>query len=552
MKKILLTCGAGASSGFMAQSMRKAALKHGYKLDIMAKSDAEISEYLDGASILLIGPHLKYALDKFEKMAKPFGVPVQVISQEIYGELNGEALLNLVIKELNWTKNDLIDSSTSQKSSVKPEIPDVITNEDEKKSEVKEKGFMGWMKNSFAPKMNSLTKNVWVSSVQESIMALLPFIMVGSLSSLVNVFKNWFHWIPDISLINSFTFGLLSIFIAFLIPYKVMTKLKIPKLLIPSSLTSLSLYLMLVMPTFEATNIKFVTEKLGAGGMLVSLVVSLFVSYFMYKFANFSFFKQDTAMPDIVVDWLNSMLPIFILLLFGLICYVNHFDIYKVITAVFYPITKMGQTLPGIVICSFLVCFLFSFGISWVMYPIMWPIWMQGIAANAQLAANGQVPTNLNIMEFFHGFLYLGGQGATLMLVLMFCFSHSKKLKAIGRLTIVPSIFNINEPVMFGAPVVWNPILMVPYWMCGIILPIVGYCGFKFGLVNVPTSPFQVWYMPAGLYGYFATNDARAFILTGIILIVSFIIYFPFFKVYESQEVKKEKSEMKLKMAKKA
>ena len=128
MKKILLTCGAGASSGFMAQSMRKAALKHGYKLDIMAKSDAEISEYLDGASILLIGPHLKYALDKFEKMAKPFGVPVQVISQEIYGELNGEALLNLVIKELNWTKNDLIDSSTSQKSSVKPEIPDVITN----------------------------------------------------------------------------------------------------------------------------------------------------------------------------------------------------------------------------------------------------------------------------------------------------------------------------------------------------------------------------------------------------------------------------------------
>lgn len=550
MKKILLTCGAGASSGFMAQSMRKAALKHGYKLEILAKSDAEISEYLDGASILLIGPHLKYALDKFEKMTEPFGVPVQVISQEIYGELNGEALLNLVVKELNWSKEELTNSSSLPKNQKKKDVPKFIEETDKKSSQNNERGFMGWMKNSFAPKMNSLTKNVWVSSVQESIMALLPFIMVGSLSNLVNVFKNWFQWIPDISLINSFTFGLLSIFIAFLIPYKVMTKMKIPKLLIPSSLTSLSLYLMLVMPKFESTNIKFITEKLGAGGMLVSLVVSLFVSYFMYKFANFSLFKKDTAMPDIVVDWLNSMVPIFILLLFGLICYVNNFDVYKVIIGIFSPITKMGQTLPGIVLCSFLVCFLFSFGISWVMYPIMWPIWMQGIAANAQMAASGQMPTNLNIMEFFHGFLYLGGQGATLMLVIMFCFSHSKKLRAIGRLTIVPSIFNINEPVMFGAPVVWNPILMIPYWLCGLILPIVGFCGFKFGLVNVPTSPFQVWYMPAGLYGYFATNDARSFILTAIILVVSFLIYFPFFKAYESQEVKKETEEVKLKMAK--
>lgn len=550
MKKILLTCGAGASSGFMAQSMRKAALKHGYKLEIMAKSDAEISEYLDGASILLIGPHLKYALDKFEKMTEPFGVPVQVISQEIYGELNGEALLNLVVKELHWSKEELTNSSGLSKNQKKKDVPKFIEETDKKSSKNNERGFMGWMKNSFAPKMNSLTKNVWVSSVQESIMALLPFIMVGSLSNLVNVFKNWFQWIPDISLINSFTFGLLSIFIAFLIPYKVMTKMKIPKLLIPSSLTSLSLYLMLVMPKFESTNIKFITEKLGAGGMLVSLVVSLFVSYFMYKFANFSLFKKDTAMPDIVVDWLNSMVPIFILLLLGLICYVNNFDVYKVIIGIFYPITKMGQTLPGIVLCSFLVCFLFSFGISWVMYPIMWPIWMQGIAANAQMAASGQMPTNLNIMEFFHGFLYLGGQGATLMLVIMFCFSHSKKLRAIGRLTIVPSIFNINEPVMFGAPVVWNPILMIPYWLCGLILPVVGFCGFKFGLVNVPTSPFQVWYMPAGLYGYFATNDARSFILTGIILVVSFLIYFPFFKAYESQEVKKETEEVKLKMAK--
>lgn len=550
MKKILLTCGAGASSGFMAQSMRKAALKHGYKLEILAKSDAEISEYLDGASILLIGPHLKYALDKFEKMTEPFGVPVQVISQEIYGELNGEALLNLVVKELNWSKEELTNSSSLPKNQKKKDVPKFIEETDKKSSQNNERGFMGWMKNSFAPKMNSLTKNVWVSSVQESIMALLPFIMVGSLSNLVNVFKNWFQWIPDISLINSFTFGLLSIFIAFLIPYKVMTKMKIPKLLIPSSLTSLSLYLMLVMPKFESTNIKFITEKLGAGGMLVSLVVSLFVSYFMYKFANFSLFKKDTAMPDIVVDWLNSMVPIFILLLFGLICYVNNFDVYKVIIGIFSPITKMGQTLPGIVLCSFLVCFLFSFGISWVMYPIMWPIWMQGIAANAQMAASGQMPTNLNIMEFFHGFLYLGGQGATLMLVIMFCFSHSKKLRAIGRLTIVPSIFNINEPVMFGAPVVWNPILMIPYWLCGLILPIVGFCGFKFGLVNIPTSPFQVWYMPAGLYGYFATNDARSFILTAIILVVSFLIYFPFFKAYESQEVKKETEEVKLKMAK--
>jgi len=93
MKKILLVCGTGASSGFMAKNIRKAAKEKGMELSIKARSDAEVDEYIEEIDLLLIGPHLKYMVVDLKEIAKPHQVPVHVITEEAYGALDGAKML---------------------------------------------------------------------------------------------------------------------------------------------------------------------------------------------------------------------------------------------------------------------------------------------------------------------------------------------------------------------------------------------------------------------------------------------------------------------------
>lgn len=95
--KILLICGVGASSGFMAQSMRRAAKAHSIEATIIARSESELSENMEGVDVLLIGPHLAYKGDAIKREVEKFNIPVEFINSEIYGSIDGEALLMQVV-----------------------------------------------------------------------------------------------------------------------------------------------------------------------------------------------------------------------------------------------------------------------------------------------------------------------------------------------------------------------------------------------------------------------------------------------------------------------
>ncbi|MFR6487149.1 MAG: PTS sugar transporter subunit IIB [Clostridium sp.] len=103
MKKILLVCGTGASSGFMAKNIRKAAKKQNIEIDVIARVDSAIEDYINEIDLLLVGPHLNYMLHDLECIAEPYHVPVALIPQLSYGNLDGDAVLNLIreiLKEL--------------------------------------------------------------------------------------------------------------------------------------------------------------------------------------------------------------------------------------------------------------------------------------------------------------------------------------------------------------------------------------------------------------------------------------------------------------------
>ncbi|WP_419954257.1 PTS sugar transporter subunit IIC [Neobacillus niacini] len=402
--------------------------------------------------------------------------------------------------------------------------------------------FINWMNQNFTPKMNKITRNVWVSSIQEAIMATLPLILVGSLITLISILNNYFSKMPNFSPITTFSFGLISIFVALLVPYFIMEKKKKNDRKIISGLTGISLFLMLLVPRLtDDGGITFTLERFGGNGMFVALVVGLLVGAFMYLFSKFSFFKGSSSLPDFIIIWFDTIIPITILLLFGwLFTFQLNVDLYDLILKAFEPVTMIAQSFAGFVFISFLGIFFYSFGISaWILYPIIFPIWLEAIQENIGSAAQ-----NIHTMETLTAWVWIGGMGSTLPLVLMMLFlAKSSQLKAISKVTIVPSIFNINEPVIFGAPVAFNPILMVPMWLNGLILPAITYMVLNLGLVTVPERLFQLWYMPVGISSILINSDFRGLILVAVIVVVSWLIWFPFFKVYDMQQFKKEQEQ---------
>ncbi|MGG1638812.1 PTS transporter subunit EIIC [Paenibacillus sp. FSL K6-3182] len=405
---------------------------------------------------------------------------------------------------------------------------------------------MKWMTEKFAPRLEAFTKNVWVDSIQEAIMVTLPMIFIGSLITLVSILKDYIPGMPDLTPITTFSFGLLGIFIAFLTPYMVMQKKERHKIKLIAGATGLSLFLMLLKPTFgDDGTVKFVLERFGPSGMITALLVGISVAAVMNAFNRFSWFKKDTNLPEFIVDWFDFLVPIALILTGGwLLIYQLHFDIFALIVSLFEPLNTISQSLAGFVLFNFVGVVLYSFGVSpWVITPILYSIWIPAIEENAALVAQGMEPVNINTFEtFFSGWVGVGGLGATLPLVIWFLFAKSKKLSSIGKATIVPSLFNINEPVIYGAPIAFNPLLMVPMWINGIITPIIVYIVLDLGLVDIPSKVFQLWYTPIGLSTYLLSG-LNGLLLLALVLFVIFVVWFPFFKVYDMQELKKEQQE---------
>ncbi|MCM3337602.1 MULTISPECIES: PTS sugar transporter subunit IIC [unclassified Paenibacillus] len=408
---------------------------------------------------------------------------------------------------------------------------------------------MKWMTEKFAPRLEAFTKNVWVDSIQEAIMVALPMIFIGSLITLVSILNNYFPGMPDLTPITTFSFGLLGIFIAFLTPYMVMQKKERHKIKLIAGATGLSLFMMLLKPKIsDDGTIQFLLERFGPSGMITALLVGILVAVVMNMFNRFSLFKKDTKLPEFIVDWFDFLVPIGLILMFGwVLIYQLDFDIFELIVNIFKPLNTISQSLIGFVLFNFIGVVLYSFGVSpWVMTPIFYSIWIPAIEENAALAAQGLEPVNINTFEtFFSGWVGVGGLGATLPLIIWFLFAKSKKLNSIGKATIVPSLFNINEPVIYGAPIAFNPILMIPMWINGLITPIIVYMVLDSGLVDIPAKVYQLWYTPIGLSTYILSG-LNGLILLAVVLLIIFVVWFPFFKVYDLQELKKEKEQADL------
>jgi PTS system cellobiose-specific IIC component len=400
---------------------------------------------------------------------------------------------------------------------------------------------MVWLEESLAPALNKASRNIWVETIKDALMQILPLILVGSLVTIFAILQDYIPGFPNLWTFSSYTMGLIGLFVVFLIPFNYMERKKRHKIRIVAGITGVCLYALII----RMDNLAELDYSVfGAGGMFASIIVGIITALIMGLFADFSFFKKDSAIPDFVRFWFDSMIPIVLLLAAGwFVVYFLNFDLFTFIQGLFQPLTLIAESFGGFVLIYFIMCFLYSMGIStWIYYGILTPIMLTGIQANMDAVAAGLPATHIFTSEVVYiAFLCFGGTGSTLSLNLMMLRAKAKRLKSLAMASLVPSLLNINEPIVFGG-IAWNPLLMIGMWFQGIFLPIITFIGLRSGLVQIPKSVFGLWYLPYPITTVICSGIS-GLILFAILFAVSILLWYPFFKIYDKQQVAAESAE---------
>ncbi|MEQ9845830.1 PTS sugar transporter subunit IIC [Pectobacterium brasiliense] len=206
------------------------------------------------------------------------------------------------------------------------------------------------------------------------------------------------------------------------------------------------------------------------------------------------------------------------------------------------PLISASDSLPAILISVFICQILWFAGIhgALIVTGIMNPFWMTNLALNqAALSAGAPLP-HIYLQGFWDHYLLIGGVGSTLPLAFLLLRSRAIHLRTIGRMGVVPSFFNINEPILFGAPIIMNPLLFLPFIFVPMVNAVIAYTATKLGWIAQVVS-LTPWTTPAPIGASWAANWAFSPVIMCLLcMVMSAAMYYPFLKVYERTLLKQE------------
>lgn len=302
------------------------------------------------------------------------------------------------------------------------------------------KKLLDWMESSFTPMMNKINHNVWVITLKDSINQTMPLIFLGSIFSLLSIPGSAFgwEWWPQFGQLTNWTMGLISLMMAFLIPFNFMEKSRLRKSRIIAGISGVILFCICITPRLQADEaIGFAHSAFGAGGMFAAIVCGIITGLILRAFGKFSFFSEESSLPDFIRAWFDQMLPLGTIVLLGWIVVLNlGFDLYNTVLMIFMPLQNFVETWWGFALFNLIGTIFYAMGISaWILTPITTPLRLAGIEANMTAGA-----ANVFTSSFNYSYLTIGGVGCTLGLSLMLFLSRSKRLKALGKAVVVPAI----------------------------------------------------------------------------------------------------------------
>lgn len=416
--------------------------------------------------------------------------------------------------------------------------------------------FVTFLDKNLSYSMARLSEQRHLQAIRDGVISALPFIIVGSFFLIVA-----FPPLPKDSFISVWalknqtsilipyrlTMFIMSLYIAFGIGYNLAKSYKLDALS-GAQLAVCSLLLTLTPELIDKKGFMLPMTNLGGHGLFVTMIVSILsVEILRFCKKNNVTIKMPEQVPPSVSRSFEALIPAaFVIIIMSLITVVFKVDLHYVVDKLAAPLVKAGDSYFGVIIPVFLITFFWSFGIHGVSVvgTVARPLWDVYLGKNGEAVASGASHFPFIAPEpFYQWFIWIGGSGATLGLVLaMIVFGRSKYSKALSRTCIVPGIFNINEPVIFGLPIVLNPILIIPFVITPLVTATIAYAATAMGFVT-PTHIMPPWTLPAPIGAYLATGgDWRAIVLVFINIAISFLIYLPFFKMYDKNMLEIEKN----------
>jgi len=422
--------------------------------------------------------------------------------------------------------------------------------------------FVNFLNAKILPFANKMGTQRHMTAIRKGIISTLPLTIVGSFFTIINNIPNKtvagmlepYKEILDIPF--RYTVGILALYATFGIASSLAESYKLDKLT-NGVLAVLAFLVSTAAPIHVTDNVKGVIEagryiniaNLSASSLFASIVTGLLtVEIFrFFKEKNITIKMPDGVPPEVSNSFVALIPAAFILILFWFIRYILNFNISTFLSMILMPLkgVLVGNSLFGGLLTIFLITGFWTLGIhgAAIMDPIVRPFWEMSIAQNMTEFASG---TNINHLstifteQFLQWFIWIGGAGGTLALVTLFLFSKSAYLKDLGKLAFLPGLFNINEPVVFGAPIVMNPILGVPFIVGPLVTGTLSYILTVTGVV--PTMMLRLPFtMPGPLGALMSTNwSIPAMILTIVNYFIDLAIYYPFFKVFEKQQLERE------------
>ncbi|CVT14333.1 lichenan permease iic component (pts system lichenan-specific eiiccomponent) (eiic-lic) [Streptococcus pneumoniae] len=392
-----------------------------------------------------------------------------------------------------------------------------------------------------------LGNNKALVSIRDGITLTIPLLLIGSLLMVIASFPipGWEKYLGDIGVADYLwkgvdsSFGLLCLVASFGIAYFMARQYKVDG--IPAGIVSLSSFI---------TVTPFITGEAGAGmptafmaskGLFVAMILGLINGYIYQWFINHNIqIKMPDGVPPAVSKSFSAIIPGAVTIVGWLIVYAtldklslpNLHEIAQ--GALGGPLGLLGNNVIGLLILIFLNSSFWFVGLHGgnVVNAVMKPLWLANLDANKVAYQTGETLPNIFTSVFMDNFVFIGGGGATIGLVLALGYlAHKKKaskqLKTLAPITVIPGLFNINEPAMFGVPIVLNILLLVPFILAPMFNLLVAWGAMASGLVPL-TYTDPSWTMPPVISGLLATGSISGSLLQIVLIVLDVLLYLPF------------------------
>jgi len=392
------------------------------------------------------------------------------------------------------------------------------------------------------PPLTALSANTYLSAIRSGMVSIVPLTIIGGLFIILAYLPvtGWDSLVaPYLKLLEvpvAATFGMLSVFACFAVAYDLGKRLK--QEAVVSATVATVVFLMLQL---RLEDLSLEMENLGSQGLFTAILVALVSVRFQKWLTDRNLvIKLPPNVPVMVYESFLSLSPLFLLIVGAwLLRFVLGVDINGIVQAMFSPLVFALNTLPGILVYAFLVTLLWSVGINGdnAMDAIVAPIFLQYLAANVTAMTQGEPLPYVTAYGFFTAFVNVGGTGATLALALIMINSREPGFRKISRISLPTQVFQINEPIFFGFPIVLNPVFMVPYVLSALMLTAGTYLLMDYGWINKPFVNVP-WTTPPIIGHYLVSGgDWRAAVWGVVSIMLAMGVYFPFAKAAERQRL---------------